>query len=114
MGLAKIKRPLDRSHNGKPARLDGHGYVLVWEPEHHNAKVMKGWVYEHRLIAERAIGRALTSKDEVHHINRDKADNRPENLSVLDGETHALLTAAQRMSDAKLLAEYVARFGPLT
>lgn len=113
MGLAKIKRPLDRLHNGKPAILDEHGYVYVWEPDHSEAWRRKGWMSEHRLVAEQMIGRPLTSDDEVHHINRIRHDNRPENLDVLDGLTHSRITAGQRQGDKELLAEYIRRFGPI-
>lgn len=112
MGLAAIKRPLDRMHNGKPAMLDDHGYVFVWEPDY-SGLTRKGWVAEHRLVAEQMIGRPLTSDDEVHHINRLRDDNRPENLEVLDGLTHSIISRGQRQSDIDLLAEYIRRFGVL-
>ncbi len=112
-GLNRIARPLDWDHNGKPAIMDDHGYVYVWEPEHPAATRKKGWIAEHRLVAERLLNRTLTAEDEVHHINRIRHDNRPENLDVLDGVTHARITANQRQSDKDLLAEYIRRFGPL-
>lgn len=113
MGLGRTKRPLDRLHNGKPARLDDDGYVWVWEPGNPASRRYKGWMAEHRLVAEQQIGRPLVSTDEVHHVNRIKHDNRPVNLEVLDGVTHAKITAQQRMSDKALVAEYLKRFGPL-
>ena len=34
----------------------------------------------HRLVVERAIGRKLGDKHEVHHVNEDKADYSNTNL----------------------------------
>lgn len=114
---ARTKRPLERTHNGWPARLDSKGYVMVYEPEHPN-KSFHGWQYEHRLVVEAVIGRYLASDEAVHHINGVKDDNRPENLEAMDANDHAILSALNErdrvLRERAEVEEYRRRYGPLT
>src|SRR5512146_2856715 len=66
---------------------DGHGYVMELCPAHPQANIW-GFVQQHRLVVERHLGRFLDRKEQVHHANGDKHDNRLENLQVLTRSQH--------------------------
>ena len=73
------------------------GYVRVYCPMHPKANTW-GYVYEHIVIAEQAIGRFTTKNEVVHHKNGIRWDNRPENLEVMDKHDHSKLNG-QRPED---------------
>lgn len=52
---------------------------------------VRRYTLEHRLVMETILGRELTADEHVHHINRDRADNGPENLQVVSASEHAKL-----------------------
>jgi len=71
------------------------GYVRIYVPMHPEAN-NRGYVYEHRIIAEKMIGRSLKKNEVVHHKNRIRWDNRKENLAVMDKRTHSRLHMRDR------------------
>ena len=111
-------------------RTRGDGYIDTYYPKHPDTSV-SGWMLEHRLVAEKKIGRRLLKTEHVHHINAIRDDNRPENLEVIDAGVHASISTARGVQLRKemrekviqltatvshlegQLMEYERRFGPL-
>jgi predicted DNA-binding protein (UPF0251 family) len=74
--------PMEKNYFWKGGRcLDADGYVLVKAPSHPHAN-NNGYVREHRLVMEEVLGRYLDPKEVVHHKDKDKQNNRPDNLEV--------------------------------
>jgi hypothetical protein len=67
-----------RSPNG---HLNDQGYRLIYRPKHPNAK-KNGAIFEHRFVMSEILGRPLTKDEVVHHKNKPRDDNRPENLEL--------------------------------
>lgn len=62
-----------------------NGYMLVRVGYDHPLADVRGYAYEHRVVAESVIGRRLRHGELVHHRNGNRLDNRPENLEVVRG-----------------------------
>lgn len=83
----KLLREHPESHpNWKGGKnIDKSGYVLIYNPNHQFSNAL-GYIREHRLIAEKCLGRNLTKREVIHHINGVKNDNRPENLYLFKSD----------------------------
>lgn|SRR3990167_1358778 len=65
--------------------LASNGYMLVRVGMDHPMADVRGYAYEHRIVASEKLGRLLEKREHVHHVNGNKTDNRPDNLLVTSG-----------------------------
>ena len=61
-------------------RLDSQGYPLI-------RIGINRYEREHRVIAERNMGRPLKPNETIHHKNRKRLDNAPSNIAVLASQS---------------------------
>jgi hypothetical protein len=66
------------------------GYRMILLPEHPRADA-NGYVREHIVIAEHALGYSLPPRAEVHHVNETRADNRNCNLVLCEDRSYHML-----------------------
>lgn len=104
----EAKRKLSDAKKGhllKPSQYGGHlknrsGYLYVYNPTHPHCS-SDGYVMEHRLVMEAALGRYLKRDEVVHHINENKKDNRLDNLMVMTSDEHMRLHNRKRQEKRK-------------
>ena len=72
----------------KGGRKLNHGYVVVKNYEHGRADG-SGYVFEHVLVAEKKLARAMLAGEVVHHADLDRTNNDPCNLIVMGKGEHA-------------------------
>jgi len=66
----------------KATKTDIDGYTLVYQPEHPRTK--DGYIAEHRMIMENILGRFLCLGETVHHKDKNRTNNNPENLMLFE------------------------------
>ncbi|WP_416148933.1 HNH endonuclease [Salipaludibacillus sp. HK11] len=62
-----------------------------------NAK--RNGIYIHRLLAEKYLRSELLPDEEVHHVDLNPLNNRPENLVVLKKGEHSALHSSMKVRD---------------
>lgn len=70
--------------------IDDKGYVRVYDK---NGRYRR----EHRVVMEKHLGRPLGQHEIVHHKNRDRTDNRIDNLEITNRRAHGAHHIKQRI-----------------
>jgi hypothetical protein len=87
MGKAQQQRELNPNWKGGRS-VASNGYVLIRVGTEHHLADVRGYAYEHRLVAEEKLGRRLRTDEEVHHVDGKQTNNAPENIEVVTRAEH--------------------------
>ena len=94
--MKRVYKVREEHPSWKGGRYEQGGYVFVYQPDHPRAQT-NGYVLEHVLVAEKALGRALPTGAVIHHVNEDRSDNRGCNLVICTRAYHALIHQRMRL-----------------
>jgi len=82
----KGKRGAD-TNSFKTGKYISQGKVYVRMMDHPDA-INGGYVLEHRLVAEQALGKPLPRGSVVHHIDGDSTNNVPSNFVLCENQAY--------------------------
>ena len=101
----KFVREANPNWQGGLSVMSGR-YVGEYAPTHQRAS-KAGYVMQHVLVVERLTGVRVVRPMEIHHVNGNSRDNRPENLVLCpNGNYHKLLHQRQKALDAGFPAHF--------
>jgi hypothetical protein len=84
-----VVHPGDRNPNWRGGQsIASNGYVLVRVGKGHHLADVRGYAYEHRLVAEAKLGRRLKHGEIAHHIDGNRQNNAPSNIEVMPSIHH--------------------------
>lgn len=78
----------DKANSYKGGTITTQGYKAI--------KIGNKYILEHRIIMEENIGRKLTRREQVHHIDGNKLNNDISNLDIIDISKHGRIHANER------------------
>jgi hypothetical protein len=82
-----------KGHRKTTPKINDRGYRYVYEPNHKRAN-NTGYIREHILVAEKAVGKSLPIHSVIHHVG-DKLDNN--NIVVCENQAyHDLIHQRER------------------
>jgi len=85
--LTKVKGLKHSNSNGE--FWYNNGYRWLYKPNHPRTNKRRGGrMQEHIIIVEKSIGRFLTQKERVHHIDLNKLNNDINNLFLCNNSLH--------------------------
>lgn len=72
--------------------VNASGYKMIKNYDHQR-RDKNNYIQEHILIMEKYLGRSIDyDREECHHINGNKLDNRPENIQLMTKGQHSRLS----------------------
>ena len=101
----QLKRPTSGKILSAPIAADGHTRLVLWEDGHRHG------VLVHKIVAMAWLGMA-DGTFRVYHKNKNKSDNRPENLRCVNKLTEKdVLDIRRRATEGKSLAGMAEEYG---
>jgi hypothetical protein len=86
--MSKLRRSGNRKSKPKGSletRVNSSGYQQFKDPS------TGRWELTHRRVAEKLVGGSIFPGREVHHIDGDKTNNRPSNLTIVSKAKHRVI-----------------------
>ena len=93
------------------------GYVLIYQPEHPNARG-DGYVLEHRLVMSKKLGRPIHRNEDINHLNEYfnsildddiKKEKTPQEISIELNQKLEQLIKEEKYEEAIFIRDYMNR-----